>query len=89
MTCDDHSQAKLFGLIGWVQGFTVWHTVTSRAITMDDDVLGMWERWGNGTAHAQNAVLGRGQVVVQKGQPDGFVVCLFFFFLPFLTFIFN
>lgn len=26
------------------------------------------------------------QVIVQKGQPDGFVVCLFLFFLPFLIF---
>lgn len=56
---------------------------------MDDDVMGMWERWGTGTAHAQNAVLGRTkQVIVRKSQPDGFVVCLFSFFLSFLIYIF-
>lgn len=56
---------------------------------MDDDVMGMWERWGKGTAHAQNAVLGgTKQVIVQNSQPDGFVVCVFFFFLSFLIYIF-
>lgn len=51
--------------------------------------MGMWERWGKGTAHAQNAVLGRTkQVIVQNSQPDGFVVCVFFFFLSFLIYIF-